>query len=154
MVDSRPIPAIVPTLKETTMKHHREPNPATYLAAVLATEKADGGGTPCGFPAYRAAIDAEALGRLGRRAKRIATDRCNGVYRYDAKTRRSIQTWTEEDEARADKATAKIEAQAAEILAPYGATDIQAHGDPRGHVLTFCLTSGRSNSFVSGVWGV
>ena len=40
------------------MKH---PAPATSLAAILATERVDGGGAPCGFQYYRAALDAESL---------------------------------------------------------------------------------------------
>lgn len=132
----------------------REPKPATALAAALATEKADGGGSPCGFPYYRAATDAETLVRLGKRAARIAVQRCNGIERYDAKARQVLASWTEEDEARADKSSERIVKEAAEILAPYGAADVSAHGDPRGFVLKFRLASGRSNSFGGGVWGV
>lgn len=127
---------------------HREPNPATYLAAVLAVE------FPGEFSPYRAATDAEKLVRLGKRAARIAEQRCNGIPRYDAAARQMLASWTEDDEARADKATAKIEADAKAILDPYGATSIKASGDPRGLVLTFRLASGRSNSFGGEVWGV
>ncbi|TIX28863.1 hypothetical protein [Mesorhizobium sp.] len=133
---------------------HREPKPAVYLAAVLATEVPNGGGSPCGMPAYPAARDAETLVRLGKRALRIAEQKCNGIERYDAKARQVLASWTEADEARAEKTIAKIEADAAAILQPYGATDIKAQGDPRGFVLTFRLASGRSNSFGDGVWGV
>src|SRR5690606_14198630 len=75
--------------KGMNMKN-REPAPAVYLAAVLATEKADGGGSPTGFPTYRAARDAESLVRLGKRALRIAEQRCNGIERYDAAARRVL----------------------------------------------------------------
>lgn len=125
-----------------------EPKPATLLAAVLATE------FPGEFTPYQAARDAESLVRLGKRAARIAEQRCNGIERYDAKARQRLATWTEDDEARADKATARIEAQATEILAKYGAVDIKAHGDPRGYVLKFRLASGRGNSMETGFWGV
>jgi len=127
---------------------HREPNPATLLAAVLALE------FPGEFSPYRAACDAESLVRLGKRALRIAEQRCNGIERYDAAARRVLASWTEQDEARADKATAKIEADAKAILDPYGATAISAHGDPRGFALTFRLASNRTNSFGGEVWGV
>lgn len=128
---------------------NREPNPATMLAAVLATETHAAGVLP-----YRAARDAESLIRLGKRAERIAIQRCNGIERYDAKAGRVLAIWTEADEARADKACAKIAKEAANILEPYGATDIKASGDPRGFCLTFKLASGRSNSFDRNRWGV
>lgn len=133
---------------------HVEPKAATCLAAILATEKADGGGSPTGFPYYRAAKDAESLVRLGKRAARIAEQRCNGIQRYDVKARMVLASWTEDDEARADKAASRIEKEAAAILQPYGATEINANNDPRGFGLRFRLASGRSNSFGGGVWGV
>ena len=127
---------------------HREPSPAAYLAAILATERSERPN------AYLAARDAESLVRLGKRAERIAIQRCNGVDRYDAKAGRVLPNWTEDDEARADKACDKIAKDAAKILEPYGATDIEASGDPRGFCLTFRLASGRSNSFDRNRWGV
>ena len=131
---------------------HIEPKPTTYLAAVLACEN---GGPDLGNPPpYAAACDAEKLIRLGKRAARIAKQRCNGIQRYDAKARQTLATWTDDDEARAEKATAKVEADARAILEPYGASDIKAHGDPRGFVLTFRLASGRSNSMDQNRWGV
>jgi hypothetical protein len=133
---------------------HREPNPATYLAAVLATEPAPGGGAPIGNPSYRAARDAESLVRLGKRAAKIAVDRCNGIQRYDAAARQMLATWTEADESRADKACDKIAKDAAAILLPYGATKISVGGDPRGFTLKFHLASGRSNSAGGEGWGV
>lgn len=126
----------------------REPNPATYLAAVLATENG------AVASAYVAARDAESLIVLGKRASRLAVQRCNGIERYDAKAGRVLASWTEEDETRADKTDAKIEAEAGRILAPYAATEIKVAGDPRGFVLRFRLASGRSNSFGGEVWGV
>lgn len=127
---------------------HREPSPAAYLAAILATEHS---WRP---NAYLAARDAESLVRLGKRAARIAVQRCNGIPRYDAKAGRVLETWTEDDEARADKACDKIAKEAAKILESYGATDIQVGGDPRGFNLKWRLASGRSNSFGGEVWGV
>lgn len=124
-----------------------EPKPATYLAATLASE-------PGEHSAYRAAIDAEALIRMGIRAQRLALQRCNGVERYDAKARRMLASWTDADEERADKSTARIRKDASALLEPYGATDVSVAGDPRGFCLTFRLASGRSNSVGLGTWGV
>ena len=128
---------------------NREPNPTTMLAAVLATEIHAAGVLP-----YRAARDTESLVRMGKRAARIAVQRCNGIPRYDAKAGRVLETWTEDDEARADKACDKIAKEAANILESYGATDIQVGGDPRGFNLKWRFASGRSNSFSGEVWGV
>lgn len=126
----------------------RDPKPATLLAAVLATEAA------YGSPAHLIARDAETIVRLGKRAARIAEQRCNGIPRYDSAARQMLATWTEQDEDRADKAVASIAKQATAILNPYGATGIKTSGDPRGFCLTFRLRSGRSNSFGGDVWGV
>lgn len=128
---------------------HREPNPATYLAAVLASEP-----NPTNYVAYAAAIDAEKLVRLGKRAARIAEQRCNGIERYDATARRFLASWTDDDDARADKAESRIATAARAILDNYGATEISVGGDPRGFNLKFRLASGRSNSFGGEVWGV
>lgn len=138
---------------------HREPSPTALLAAMLATEDSaarfkNPNWRKSAVPPYRAASDAESLVRLGKRAARIAVQRCNGILRYDAEARRVLGTWTDDDEARADKACGKIAKAAAEILTPYGATDIQVGGDPRGFTLKFRLASGRSNSFGGEVWGV
>lgn len=127
---------------------HREPSPAAYLAAILATERSERPN------AYLAARDAESLVRLGKRAERIAIQRCNGVDRYDAKAGRVLPNWTEEDEARAEKACDKIIRDASRILGGYGAGAVTVGGDPRGFCLTFRLASGRSNSFDRNRWGV
>lgn len=127
---------------------HREPSDAAYLAAILATERLERPN------AYLAARDAESLVRLGKRAALIAVKRCNGIKRWSPAFRQMINDWTEDDEARADKACDKIAKDAAKILEPYGATDIEASGDPRGFCLTFRLASGRSNSFDRNRWGV
>lgn len=111
---------------------HREPNPATLLAAVLATE--NGGPDLGGMPPYRAARDAETLVRLGRKAQRIAVDQCN-------------RPWTDADYERAEKARAKIAKDAGAILAEYGATVANVHCDPRGCGMTFKLASGSRNGF-------
>lgn len=134
------------------MKDH-EPSPASCLAAVLATESANGGGSPTGFPYYRAARDAESLIRLGKRAARIAERQCNGIQRYDAKARMVLSSWTEADEAKAERERKRIATEARAILAPYGATLITVTGDPRGFCLKFRLASERSNS-MAGEWGV
>lgn len=130
------------------MSKHREPSPAAYLAAILATE------FPGEFTPYKAACDAESLVRLGKRALRLAERRCNGIERYDVGARRVLASWTDADETAAEKAVERIEREARDILGKYGATDINASGDPRGFCLRFRLASGRSNSFDHGTWGV
>lgn len=122
------------------------PSPATCLAALLASLGARS--------YYAASIEAESLIRLGKRASRIATQMCNGIERYDSKAGRVLASWTEDDENRAEKARAKIESEAAEILEPYRATDISASGDPRGFCLRWRFPNGTSNSFGGGTWGV
>lgn len=124
-----------------------EPSPVAYLAAILATEK--GAPTP-----YRAARDAAELIRLGNRAARIAVNVCNGIPRYDPAAGQVLASWTESDDAKAEKARGRIKARAAEILADYGATVESVAGDPRGYCLKLRLASGRSNSMGSGIWGV
>lgn len=131
---------------------HVEPKPAAYLAAVLASEQDDTASNA--MPPCAAARDAEKLIRLGKRAARIAEQKCNGIQRYDSAARMMLASWTDDDETRAEKAIARIEKEAGEILAPYGATDIKAHGDPRGFCLTFKLASGRSNGMDQNRWGV
>lgn len=133
---------------------NREPAQAVYLAAVLMDEAAQERGTLINCSPYRAARDAESLVRLGKRAARIAINRCNGIERYDAKARQMLATWTEDDESRADKACDKIAKEAAKILESYGATDIRVGGDPRGFTLKFHLASGRTNSAGGEGWGV
>lgn len=133
---------------------NREPAPAVYLAAVLMDEASQERGTLINCPPYRAALDAESLVRLGKRAAKIALDRCNGIQRYDTKARQMLATWTEDDEARADKACERIAKEAAKILESYGATDVRVGGDPRGFTLKFNLASGRSNSAGGEGWGV
>lgn len=127
---------------------NREPSPAAHLAATLASEPGEHS------IGYYAARDAESLVRPGKRAARIAVQRCNGISRYDAKAGRVLETWTEDDEARADKACDKIAKEAAKILESYGATNIQVGGDPRGFNLKFHLASGRTNSAGGEGWGV
>lgn len=114
----------------------------------------EGRATELDARAYGVARNAEALIRLGKRASKIVIQQCNGIERYDAKARRMLPSWTEADEARAEKAQAKIKAEALAILAPYGVTVVDVGGDPRGFCLKFELQSGRSNSFGGGVWGV
>lgn len=123
-----------------------EPKPETRLAAQLARETRKA-------TAYAVARDAMNLCRLAKRAHKVALDRCNGVQRWDAKAGQMLASWTEQDDARAEKTVETITKQAREILKIYGATRISAQGDPRGHVLKFKLKSGASNS-IGGDWGL
>ncbi|WP_274627588.1 hypothetical protein [Arvimicrobium flavum] len=70
------------------MTKHREPSPAAVLAATLDSEPGDHS------IGYYAAVDAEALVRLGKR--------------YDPAARRVLASWTDADETAADKAEEKI----------------------------------------------
>lgn len=124
-----------------------EPKAAVILAATLARESRKV--TP-----YKAARDAEALCRLGKRAAKVALDRCNGIQRYDAKARQYLATWTDADDVRADAIAADIRAKAVAILEPYGAKSVSTTGDPRGFVLTFRLKSGASNGMDATRWGL
>lgn len=94
--------------------------------------------------AFRAARDAMQLVALGRRARNLATKRCNGIERWNAKAGQRLAEWTEADEAAADRAADRMAKQATEILAPYGATLESVSGDPRGYCLKFKLASGES----------
>ena len=124
-----------------------EPKPELILAAQLAREAG-------AVTAYVAALDAQALVVLGRRAERIATQMCNGIERWDPKAGRLLASWDEKDEARAERQQEIIAKKAGAILARYAAGDVKVGGDPRGYCLTFKFQSGASNGMSDGVWGV
>ncbi len=69
---------------------------------------------------------------------RGAVARCNGIERYDAKARMVLASWTEADEAKAEKADERAEARVKAALSViYGATwaeriELETCGDPRG----------------------
>ena len=82
---------------------------------------------------YRAAMDALRLIRIGKSAARRAVQACNGIERRGADGRWAAQ-WTENDEARKERADAKALRQANEILRRYHA-EARLQGDPRGYVM-------------------
>ena len=82
---------------------------------------------------YHAAMDALRLIRIGKSAARRAVQACNGIERRGADGRWAAQ-WTENDEARKERADAKALRQANEILRRYHA-EARLQGDPRGYVM-------------------
>lgn len=81
---------------------------------------------------------AESLVRAARSLHRTAEARCNGIERWDAQARMRLASWTDADEAKADKADARATDRAkAALAAIYGADwseriDLETQGDPRG----------------------
>lgn len=80
----------------------------------------------------------ETIIRAARTMDRNAVNRCNGIERYDAKAKMRLGSWTEADEAKAEKSDERAEAKVTAALAViYGATwaeriELQTYGDPRG----------------------
>lgn len=122
----------------------KDPAPTAVLAALLATI----GRNEAPNTYVKHAIDAETLAAIGRKATRLAVRQCN-------------EPMSDQQTARAEKNRARWEAEAAEILTPYGVdpVSITAHGDPRGYRLKWQFPAdqdGRrpSNSFGGDVWGM
>ena len=135
------------------MAQRKEPAPAVRLAAILAWEN----GGPKHNKPYQAALAAEELVRLAKRAASIAVRRCNGIerpeYTKDGRFIGRCATWTEADEAAADRAGNRIRKRADEILAPFGGKVLTVSGDPRGCVMRLELSSGATNGMGEG-WGL
>jgi hypothetical protein len=125
---------------------------AATLAARLSYEAATHAAQGM-VPPHVAARDALAMIRIGQGAARRAVQLCNGFPRYDAKARQMLNTWTEADDARREKADAKALERASTIAERYGAT-VKLGGDPRGYVMRLYLASGASNTFGDDGWGV
>ena len=126
------------------MTKRKEPSTVAVLAADLMRSYASHSATVAPFKSpYAVAADAGHICALGRKASRLAVQQCNGI------VRNGRAEWTEADEARNEKARAKVASDAAAILSQYGVNpdSIKVHGDPRGHVLTFTLSNSAS-------WGV
>lgn len=71
---------------------------------------------------------------------RNAINRCNGIERRDSKAQMRLASWTDEDEAKADKSDAKAEARVrAAIFALFAGKDhlvtVSFQGDPRGALI-------------------
>lgn len=136
-----------------------EPNPETRLAAQLAREThANESHVITGrmFTAYVCARDATELCALARRATRLAVKACNGegTWCVDPQTYdRGYWSWTEQDEAKNEKALERIAKRIGEIVTPYGAKLLTVHGDPRGCVVRIQLASDATNGIGEG-WGL
>lgn len=71
---------------------------------------------------------------------RNATNRCNGIERWDRKAQMICAQWTEEDEARAEKSDARAEARVRAALDTFfgdKAKEFKVYfqGDPRGALI-------------------
>lgn len=91
-----------------------------------------------GFDAMNAA--ARALRLAAAVLERTAVNRCNGIERWDAKAKMRLASWTDEDEARAERSDAKQEARATEALRTvfgdrFAEVRVAFQGDPRGAMI-------------------
>jgi hypothetical protein len=100
------------------------------------------------------ARDVAELMKLARRAERVAIAQCNGIPRFDAKSGQMVSTWTEDDEAKAEKTRANVQEKVKKIGARYDFKGCSVHGDPRGYALKIKLASGRTNNAGGDEWGV
>jgi hypothetical protein len=71
---------------------------------------------------------------------RNAINRCNGIERWDAAARKRLASWTDDDEARADRLDARAEARVRDALREFfgdrkGEVLIHFQGDPRGALI-------------------
>jgi hypothetical protein len=84
---------------------------------------------------WDATSDAARIIRLGaKRLQRISESMCNGIERYDSKAGRVLASWTEADQASADKRRDKAEFEIAAAFAGlFGArVAVTFQNDPRG----------------------
>jgi hypothetical protein len=71
---------------------------------------------------------------------RNAINRCNGIERWDAQAQMRLASWTDDDEARADRLDARAEARVRDALRALfgdrkGEVSIHFQGDPRGALI-------------------
>jgi hypothetical protein len=71
---------------------------------------------------------------------RNAINRCNGIERWDEQARKRLASWTDDDEARADRLDARAEARVRDALRALfgdrkGEVAIHFQGDPRGALI-------------------
>lgn len=128
------------------------------LAQILLAER--GGGNPKDYSLdgenQTAVTDAMRLQQLAKAANKWAIMQCNGIERKDAKTGRTVASWTDADDARKERAQHAIATEAKAIAARYNIEKVSVGGDPRGFVLHLYLKSERYNSWggkESG-WGI
>lgn len=79
------------------------------------------------------------LAKAGRALDRINLALCNGIERWDSAAGRRLASWTDEDQARADKAIARHRATAETVVAQLNAESflsgsfaVRFNQDPRG----------------------
>lgn len=78
------------------------------------------------------------IASAARTLQRNAEKRCNGIMRYDNKARMVLASWTDDDEARAERSDAKAEKAVLECVATIWGDywrefiDVEFQGDPRG----------------------
>ena len=91
-----------------------------------------GRATASGFDLYSDA--ARSIRLASKRLQRISESQCNGIERWDAKAGRVLASWTESDDASADKRRDKAEsAIAAAFASLFGdAVAVTFQNDPRG----------------------
>ena len=71
---------------------------------------------------------------------RNAINRCNGIERWDAQAQMRLASWTDDDEARAERSDAKAEARVRDALREFfgdrrGEVSVHFQGDPRGALI-------------------
>ena len=103
-----------------------------------------------GFMATQRA--AESLRSCAGRLSRIAESECNGIQRYDAKAGRVLASWNEQDQARADRLTAKAESEAREAVAAIFGDSVAVtfQGDPRGAPIRLWIGAPSESSEAAG----
>ena len=117
---------------------------ATKLDAIrglyTALERADMGGA---FRFREVEEMAAELAKAGRALDRINLAMCNGIERWDSAAGRRLASWTDEDQARADRAKLRAADKALAVLSrlngdkPYSKSNVSVftvsfNGDPRG----------------------
>lgn len=82
---------------------------------------------------------ARKLTNAARALSRISEQECNGIERWDANLRRYVGSWTDEDQARADKLRVRHEQKAVAAWDGLGQPGFKLvfQGDPRG--APFCV---------------
>lgn len=91
-----------------------------------------------------------AIVKAARTMRRNAEKRCNGIERYDTAARRVLASWTDADDARADKSDARAVAAIRGALATLYGPDwgarftLETQGDPRGAIVRLHRTPDRN----------
>lgn len=106
------------------------------LVAMLALSRTNQG-------AFAIVKDAKKIERNAKIIRHWSEAACNGIERYDAKLKRSLATWTEDDESRSESAIERSRKEIRATLERYKLSQSPAfQNDPRGHVVKLYLTGG------------